>query len=124
VTIHVWELRPSDGNADEPPFARGQMVASGTVLAHSLPSSIDVEVREDGGGLVASARALKGEEETPMARLEIDADTVRRTQLWPSEEDIGTPVILPGGEVGILTAWWHAPDHSQWRWSIELHNHA
>jgi hypothetical protein len=33
-------------------------------------------------------------------------------------------VILPGGEIGILTAWWNADDGSEWRWSIELRNHA
>jgi hypothetical protein len=32
-------------------------------------------------------------------------------------------VILPGGEAGILTSWWHAPDHTQWRWTLELSNH-
>jgi hypothetical protein len=42
--------------------------------------------------------------------------------VWPSEDDLGTPVILPGGEVGILTAWWHEGDRSAWRWSIELSN--
>jgi hypothetical protein len=97
-------------------------VASASVLAHSLPSSIDVEVRDEDGTLVAAADGLKGDEPTPMALLQIDGTDVRRTQLWPSDEDLGTPVILPGGEVGILNAWWHAPDHSEWRWSIELHN--
>jgi hypothetical protein len=31
-------------------------------------------------------------------------------------------VILPGGEAGILTAWWHADDRRSWRWSVELSN--
>jgi hypothetical protein len=31
-------------------------------------------------------------------------------------------VILPGGEAGILKAWWHAPDKQQWRWNIEFYN--
>lgn len=31
-------------------------------------------------------------------------------------------VILPGGEAGILTAWWHAPDHSEWRWQLKPSN--
>jgi hypothetical protein len=106
------------------PFARGRMVASMSLLAHSLPSSIDVEVRDDEGTLVASAHELKDAEPTPMALLQIDGKNILRTQLWPSDGDLGTPVILPGGEVGILTEWWHAPDHSEWRWSIELHNHA
>jgi hypothetical protein len=100
------------------------MVASTSVLGHALPSSIDVEVREEDGTLVASALGLRGDEPTPMALLQIDGKEILRTQLWPSDEDLGTPVILPGGEVGILTAWWHSPDHSEWRWSIELHNRA
>jgi hypothetical protein len=33
-------------------------------------------------------------------------------------------VILPGGEAGILTTWWHAPDHTAWRWQLELSNQA
>jgi hypothetical protein len=34
------------------------------------------------------------------------------------------PVLLAGGEVGGLTAWWNAPDYAAWRWSIELCNHS
>lgn len=120
MTIHVWEIHAGDGSL----FARGQMVAAGTVLGHSLPATIDVDVIDEAGRVAASARGLRGDEETPIARLELDGETVRRTQIWPTDDDLGTPVILPGGEVGILTAWWNAPDHSEWRWSIELHNHA
>jgi len=42
--------------------------------------------------------------------------------VWPSQDDIGRPVLLPGGEVGILKAWWHADDYKEWRWQIELYN--
>jgi hypothetical protein len=31
--------------------------------------------------------------------------------------------MLPGGEVGQLTAWWSPEDHQEWRWSVELYNH-
>jgi hypothetical protein len=41
---------------------------------------------------------------------------------WPDQDDLGRLVILPGGEAGILTAWWHAPDRSEWRWQLELSN--
>ena len=88
----------------------------------ALPSSIDVEVRDEDGKLVASAHELRGPEPTPMALLQIDGKDIVRTTLAVGR-DLGTPVILPGGEVGILTAWWHSPDHSEWRWSIELSNH-
>ncbi|HMQ35579.1 MAG TPA: hypothetical protein PKD53_33030, partial [Chloroflexaceae bacterium] len=59
----------------------------------------------------------------PIGRLRVAEPTVSREDIWPDEADLGTPVILPGGEVGILKAWWHAEDHSEWRWQIELYNH-
>jgi hypothetical protein len=40
----------------------------------------------------------------------------------PDQDDLGRLVILPGGEAGILTAWWHAPDRREWRWQLELSN--
>ena len=43
---------------------------------------------------------------------------------WPTAADLGAPVIMPGGEVGILIAWWNAEDGSEWRWQVELYNHA
>ena len=57
-----------------------------------------------------------------MSRLTI-GDTRDRENIWPTDDDFGTPVILPGGEIGVLTAWWNAEDESEWRWSIELSNH-
>ena len=38
-------------------------------------------------------------------------------------DDLGRLVILPGGEAGILKSWWHADDHSEWRWQLEFYNH-
>jgi hypothetical protein len=58
-----------------------------------------------------------------MARLTRRRDTIDREDLWPSPADIGRPVILPGGEVGILIQWWNAPDASEWRWRVEFSNH-
>ena len=46
----------------------------------------------------------------------------RRRFIWPGPEDIGKPVLLPGGEVGILQSWWNPPDKLEWRWQIELYN--
>jgi hypothetical protein len=39
---------------------------------------------------------------------------------WPDDEDLLRIVLLPGGEAGILTTWWHAKDRSAWRWSPEF----
>ncbi len=121
---HIWEIRTPDGGANGLEFARGRMDAHDIVLAHALPTEIDVTVRDEDGNLVAYATHLHDDAMTPMARLQIEGSRVLRENYWPSGTDIGTPVILCGGEVGILTAWWHADDRSEWRWSIELYNHA
>jgi hypothetical protein len=55
--------------------------------------------------------------------LTLRGETIERRDIWPDEDDIGRPVILPGGEVGILLSWWNAPDHSAWRWRVEFSNH-
>ena len=51
------------------------------------------------------------------------AVSVRGEDGWPSQDDLGRLVILPGGEAGILKTWWHAEDGSQWRWQVEFYNH-
>jgi hypothetical protein len=37
-------------------------------------------------------------------------------------EAVGRLVLLAGGEAGIVRAWWHADDHSEWTWQVEFHN--
>ena len=122
MTVNIWEIRSPDGGSSGLEFARARMDAADRVLVHAAPSRIDVEVFDEERTLVASARRLKSSEHTPMARLTIEGREVRREQIWPEQSDLGLPVIMPGGEVGILTAWWHADDHRAWRWSIELSN--
>ena len=57
-----------------------------------------------------------------MTRLTLEDGQVRREDRWPTQADLGSLVILPGGEVGVLTAWWNAEDGSAWRWSVEFSN--
>ena len=45
-----------------------------------------------------------------------------REDRWPTADDLGSLVILPGGEVGTLVEWWNAPDGSEWRWRLEFYN--
>ena len=123
MTDYIWEIRNPDGAAMGLEFAVGRSGAHAVMLAHALPERADITVRDDEGRLVASARDLRGDAPTPIARLRIDDGTLSRENIWPGESDLGTPVILPGGEIGILTAWWNADDHQSWRWSIELSNH-
>ncbi len=60
---------------------------------------------------------------SPITKLTCTGGQIIREDLWPGDADLGKPVILPGGEVGILKAWWHAPDHDEWRWQVEFYNH-
>jgi hypothetical protein len=122
-TDQIWELWIPGVGARGASFARGRMAAATEVLVHAVPDALDVDVFDDNGTRLVSARNLPRTASTPMARLTVDGTSITRTDIWPEASDEGLPVILMGGEIGILTAWWNAPDHSAWRWSIELSNH-
>jgi hypothetical protein len=121
--VHVWEIRNPDGGATGLEVARARMAPHREVLGHALPERIDVEVFDGSRVLVAAATDLRSGVSSPIARLTIREGGVERENVWPDESDLGKPVILPGGEVGILQAWWHAEDRSEWRWTMELSNH-
>jgi hypothetical protein len=102
--------------------ARGRSGEHDVMLAHAMPERIDITLTDAHGRVIASGHDLRHEAVTPITRLTLERDTIRRENVWPSDADLGLPVILPGGEIGLLTAWWNADDGSEWRWSIELHN--
>jgi hypothetical protein len=120
--IQIWELRQPDAAAAGLPFARGRLDATDRMIVHAAPSTLEVEVRSDDGQRLALGESLQRTDDCPMAMLTVQDGAVRRQDRWPTPDDIGTPVILPGGEVGILTAWEHAEDGSSWRWSVEFYN--
>ncbi|MGR6963703.1 DUF7712 family protein [Geodermatophilus sp. URMC 61] len=120
----TWELRSRDGGMNGLEFARCT-TASGfsRVLVHAAPARLQLEVRADDGSLVLGADADRDGDYSPITLLELDGGQVRRREVWPDPELYGLPVLLPGGEVGVLTAWQHASDRSWWRWSVEFSNH-
>lgn len=122
MSVHLWEIRSPDGGSNGLEFSRSRIDAVERVIVHAAPGRMNVEVFDEAFHLVAKGTKLKSSEHSPMALLTIDGDAIRREQIWPVEEHLGMPVILPGGEVGILTAWWNADDHSAWRWSVEFSN--
>jgi hypothetical protein len=119
----VWDLWYPNAAAQGLPFARGRLDATDIVLVHAAPEALDVAVRSDDGALLAEGKGLARTVERPMARLTVRGNRIEREDLWPEEVDIGRPVILPGGEVGILLEWWNAQDGSEWRWRVEFYNH-
>jgi hypothetical protein len=118
----IWEIRNPDGASMGLEFARGRLDGYARLLVHAAPSRIDVDVRDVEGTQLAWAEGLQAEGATPMSRLTVREGSILRENAWPDESDVGLPVILPGGEVGILISWWNAEDHSSWRWQIELSN--
>jgi hypothetical protein len=123
MSDYVWELRNPDGGGMGLEFARGRSAPTEVMLGHALPERVDVEVRDDEGHTVALGRGLRDERSTPMSRLTLRDGEVSRENIWPGGGDLGRPVILPGGEIGILQSWWNAEDESEWRWVLELHNY-
>ena len=120
----TWSIRSGDGGMNGLEFSRALTAGDlRRVLVHAAPAQAQIEVVDDDGKTIASGRPEREGEHTPMTELRLDGDAVARTEVWPDESHIGLPVILAGGEVGVLAAWRHAEDKAWWQWSIELSNH-
>jgi hypothetical protein len=122
--IEIWDLWYPKAGATGLSFARGRIAAGAAImLVHAAPEVLTVTVRGEEGRAVAEGKDLTMTDDTPITRLVRRGAQIERRDIWPSDEEIGQLVILPGGEVGTLLQWWHADDHSEWRWQIELYNH-
>ena len=93
------------------------------VLVHAAPAQLALTVVADDDTVVTQADADRDGACSPITLLELDGGRVRRTEARPGPELYGLPVLLPGGQVGVLTAWEHAHDRSGWRWSVEFSDH-
>ena len=120
---HTWELYYPEAAATGLPLARARIDPTDAVWVHAAPPVLAVAVREGDDRVIASGEPLaRVGPYLPMTRLARRGDAIVREDRWPTDADLGAVVILPGGEAGILTAWWNAPDGSEWRWSVELSN--
>jgi hypothetical protein len=121
--VQTWELWYPAAAATGMEFARGRIDPTSVLWVHAAPERLAVTVREGDDRVIARGEDLRREGQyLPMTRLTLEGDEVRREDRWPAEADLGSLVILPGGEVGVLTAWWNEPDGSAWRWSVEFSN--
>ena len=123
--LELWDLWYPFAGATGVPFARGRLDPTDVLWIHSAPDALTVEIRSDDGQLLARGQDLMRttKQGLPMTRLTRIGDKILREDMWPQEDAVGEIVILPGGEAGIIKSWWHAPDHSEWRWLIEFYNH-
>jgi hypothetical protein len=124
ASSQTWELWFPDAAATGLLFARARIPPTAVLWVHAAPPTLAVTVREGDDRVVARGEQLaRHGERLPMTRLAHEGGRVARTDCWPTAADLGSPVILPGGEVGILQAWWNAADGSEWRWQVEFYNH-
>lgn len=122
--VQTWELWYPEAGASGLEFARGRIDPTRVLWVHAAPPVLAVTVREGDDRVTARGEPLRREGgQLPLTRLELVGDRVEREDRWPTEADLGSLVILPGGEVGTLLAWWNAPDGSEWRWQVEFYNH-
>jgi hypothetical protein len=123
--VETWELFYPHAAATGLPFARCRIDPADVVIVHAAPNALRVEVRDDDGARIAFADGLpRTGGYFPMTRLRKAAGaTLSREDGWPSPDDLGRTVLLPGGEAGALKSWWNADDGSEWRWTIEFYNH-
>jgi hypothetical protein len=120
--IELWDLWYSQAASTGLAFARGRLQSTDTLLVHAAPPMLTVEVRSESGVRLAFSQDLAQTADRPMARLTRRDGHIVREDLWPTFDDIGQLVILPGGEVGRLLQWWNADDGSAWRWQVEFYN--
>ena len=125
MTNETWDLWFPSAGATGVSFARARVdgdVAGDRVMIHAAPPALTVQVRSDEGRRIASGEDLERGAPGPITFLVREGDRIRLEDGWPTDEDLGRVVILPGGEAGILQAWWHAQDRRSWRWQVEFSN--
>jgi len=122
--METWELWFPAAAANGLPFARARIDPTDVLWVHAPPELLAVLVREGEERILSRAGELRREGRYyPMARLQRVGASISREDRWPTDSDLGSLVILPGGEVGTVLQWWNAADGSEWRWQIELYNH-
>ncbi len=123
-SVQTWELYYPRAAANGLAFARARIDPTEVLWVHAAPEALAVTVREADDRVIARGEPLERDGDYyPMTRLRLEGDRVEREDRWPSDADLGALVILPGGEVGTLTAWRNAADGSEWQWSVEFYNH-
>jgi hypothetical protein len=120
--LEYWEIWYPRAAATGVPIARGTLKPTDTLIVHAAPDVMTVEVSDSRGGRLAYGADLERTQDSPMCRLRRKGTSITREDIWPVEDDIGSLVILPGGEVGVLQAWWNADDRMEWRWRVEFYN--
>jgi hypothetical protein len=120
--LQYWEVWYPKAAATGLLLGRGRIDPADEILVHAPPEVLTVEVSDGRGRRLAYGKDLPQTLDSPMCRLRRAGERITREDFWPTEADLGRLVLLPGGEVGTLIEWWHAPDRKEWRWRVEFYN--
>ena len=121
--LHTWEVWYPGAGATGLPIARARIDPVEVAWVHAVPRKVSITVRQGDDRVVARGEGLsRPGGYKPMTRFTLSGDEITREDRWPTNADLGSIVILPGGEAGVLTAWWNEEDGSAWRWSVEFSN--
>jgi hypothetical protein len=120
--MHYWEVWDPRPAATGVLIARCQIDPTDTLILHAAPDVATVEISDTNGHRLAYAANLQRTLDSPMCRFRRQGETITREDIWPEDSDLGAIVLLPGGEAGVLKAWWHADDRTEWRWQVEFYN--
>ncbi|HEU4326626.1 MAG TPA: hypothetical protein VFS21_26030 [Roseiflexaceae bacterium] len=120
--LQLWEVWYPKAAATGLLVGRGRIDPTEQLLLHAAPPQITVAVTDGAGRRLGFGQDLEQTDSTPICRLRLRDGRITREDIWPTEAEQGLPVLLPGGEVGILLGWWHADDRRSWRWQVEFFN--
>ena len=120
--LHYWSVWYPKATSTGLLLARGRLDPTQHLLVHAAPPVLTAEIHDENGRRLAYGQDLEVTASTPMCLLQLRNGTVDRLDIWPDKSHHGLPVLLPGGEVGILQSWWHAADQKEWRWQVEFYN--
>lgn len=119
-----WHIRGTDGGMNGLEFSTALTAGNlDQILIHAAPARASIEVRADDDTLIAKGDVERQGDYSPMTLITISGSDVQREEIWPTDVHLGMPVVLAGGEVGVLTAWRDGDDRSWWQWSVEFSNH-
>ena len=72
------------------------------MLIQSAPADAEVRIIDGDDTVVARADLQRTGDYSPMTLIELDSSAMRRSEVWPDADLCGVPVLLAGGEVGVL----------------------
>jgi hypothetical protein len=84
------------------------------VLLHAVPRYVRFRRLEEDDWHAP----LERDGDHPMTLLDLEAGV--RRELWPTDDHVGLPVVLPGGEEGRLLRFEHTEDPTLWTYALEF----